>query len=551
MDNMELCRQYRELDRDCACFSYELSGGKDEERKIFIPNEANMEKAWKRFEELKERAASLEEPDAVFALVRHHFEDFLDSQKYALEDARKHPEGKFLYMHWMIENTSRLSRKPDEERCQKMVGQLEEMCEVSDTFLELIKKGENEEEQKQAGAALFGAKATLETFRMKLEEYFPTFTQEQRSRVDTAILRFEEVLLKMADALPKDTKDKAQETKEPEDDLSITVKMEKEEYRTLLAKRLGVSLDELLDWHKEEIEKTRSEVFEIAKKLHIPEPAPKTMEEVNEILFKYEGPCQSPEEMLERANEYLKRTRALAHEYVKLPEDESCLCVEISDSCKDSYPWGGYEGGDFSVRPIRGQMFLNNHNYQNVTDGWIKLNALHEAYPGHHVQYVRAEVDPRPETVKIGAKLVPVLEGTCLRTERAFEFIYGEDPFFPLFVAYRRHHASVRIYVDLMLYYHGATLEEAVKTYEKELGFDRGTARSQVLAHQNMPGYFTCYYYGMKKICEWEKEYGFSKKDFTELLFSAGYISIERLGELARLTPQERERYYHDFSSLL
>ena len=84
MDNMELCRQYRELDRDCACFSYELSGGKDEERKIFIPNEANMEKAWKRFEELKERAASLEEPDAVFALVRHHFEDFLDSQKYAL-----------------------------------------------------------------------------------------------------------------------------------------------------------------------------------------------------------------------------------------------------------------------------------------------------------------------------------------------------------------------------------------------------------------------------------------------------------------------------------
>ena len=55
----------------------------------------------------------------------------------------------------------------------------------------------------------------------------------------------------------------------------------------------------------------------------------------------------------------------------------------------------------------------------------------------------------------------------------------------------------------------------------------------------------------MKKICQWEKEYGFSKKDFTELLFSAGYISIERLGELARLTPQERERYYHDFSSLL
>ena len=99
--------------------------------------------------------------------------------------------------------------------------------------------------------------------------------------------------------------------------------------------------------------------------------------------------------MFERANEYLKRTRALAHEYVNLPEDESCLCVEISDSCKDSYPWGGYEGGDFTVRPIRGQMFLNNYNYQNVTDGWIKLNALHEAYPGHHVQIGRASCRER------------------------------------------------------------------------------------------------------------------------------------------------------------
>ena len=133
----------------------------------------------------------------------------------------------------------------------------------------------------------------------------------------------------------------------------------------------------------------------------------------------------------------------------------------------------------------------------------------------------------------------------------AFEFVFEEDPFFPLFVAYRRHHASVRIYVDLMLFYYGATLEEAVKVYEKELGFERGTARKQVQAHQNAPGYFTCYYYGMKKICEWEKEYGFSKKDFTELLFSAGYISIGRLGEFVRLTREERESYLHDFSSLL
>ena len=98
------------------------------------------------------------------------------------------------------------------------------------------------------------------------------------------------------------------------------------------------------------------------------------------------------------------------------------------------------------------------------------MNTMHETYPGHHVQFIRAAIDPTPETVKIGAKSVPLEEGTCIRTERAFTFIFAEDPFFPLFVAFRRHHASVRILVDLQLYYFGATLEDAVKIYEEELG---------------------------------------------------------------------------------
>lgn len=176
---------------------------------------------------------------------------------------------------------------------------------------------------------------------------------------------------------------------------------------------------------------------------------------------------------------------------------------------------------------------------------------MHEAYPGHHVQYVRAATDTMPETVKIGAKNIPIDEGTCLRTERAFTFIFAEDPFFPLFVALRRHHTSVRIYVDLMLFYFGATLREAVEIYEKELGFDRVTARAQVQAHQNSPGYFTCYYYGMKKICDWEEKYSYNKWDYTELLFAAGRISMESLAYLVGFEPKEKQRYFKDFCSLL
>lgn len=544
----ELRRQYRELDRDCALLSRFWLDGKHKKSKIFLPTEEHMRQAWSRVEELKKRMEELEEPDRVFSLIKHHFKDFLDSLEYTLKDKEEHPEADHLGIHWEIENTSRLNRHPDEERCQGLLDYLREICEAKDSVLELIQAKEKGRKGDLSDEFMRESRM-VEMYRTDLKRFFSSFSQNQLERLKKALAETEVVLEEMAEKLRDGKKMIPAETEE--EDLKQTVKMDEELYRTILQKQMGVSLDELLSWYQEEIEKTRADVFDIAGRLDIPEPAPTTMEEINEILFKYEGPCDTPEEMLARANEYLKRTRALAHEYVRLPEDEECICLPVPECCKDSYPWGGYEGGDFSIRPLVGQMFLNVYNYKNVTDGWIRMNTLHEAYPGHHVQYVKAVVDETPETVKIGAKLVPLLEGTCLRTERAFQDLFSEDPFFPLFVAYRRHHASVRICADLMLFYYGASLEEVIELYEKELGFDWVTARGQVRAHQNSPGYFTCYYYGMKKICEWEKVYGFSKKEYTELLFSAGYISMDRFEELVKMTTEERERYFHDFSSLL
>jgi len=549
MEQPALTLQYRELDRDCALLSYRLQGPNYFEPQMFIPTAEELARAREDWQALGRRLEALEAPDAVYALVKRHLADFLDSLEYAIEDAGKNPAQAYLGFPYRFQNVVRCDRRPDEERCTSLTGVVEQLEANRERVLELIRDGG--EDVSKTAAALRRARKAAEDDQARLEEFFPSFSVDQRRRITDTMERYCALLSGMADSLSDGP---APSGELPEDDLSITVKMDAEDYRTLLWKKLGVSLDELLEWHQTEIEKTRREVFEIARKLDIPENrngGPQTMEEVKEILFRYEGPCDTPEEMFRRAGEYLKRTRALAHEYVRLPEDEQCRCVPLPDCYKDSYPWGGYEGGDFRYKPYRGQMFLNQHNYKNINDGWIKLNALHEAYPGHHVQYVRTAMAETPETVKLGAKLIPVLEGTCLRTERAFQFLFAEDPFFPLFVAYRRHHASVRIRVDLMLFYEGAPLEEAVKLYQKELGFDRGTARAQVQAHQNTPGYFTCYYYGMKKLCGWEEAYHFTKWDYTELLFSAGYIGIETFGELLRLTPEEQERYFHAFPSLL
>jgi hypothetical protein len=102
-----------------------------------------------------------------------------------------------------------------------------------------------------------------------------------------------------------------------------------------------------------------------------------------------------------------------------------------------------------------------------------------------------------------------------------------------------------------MLFYFGSTVEEATKLYMDELGFARSVARGQVQSQMNTPGYFTCYYYGMKKLCDWEKEFGYSKKDYTELLFSIGNMSMENVHRYLELSEADKLRFRKDFPSLL
>ena len=411
----------------------------------------------------------------------------------------------------------------------------------------LILEQTPEKNRADLSASLVSSAALVSEEIARIPAYFPGFTQTMSETLQKALETYAETLKKMASGISPDGIDASSESRE--EDLARHLKMSPEEYRILLQKKLGVNLDEMSSWYEEEMDKTRDDIFAIAGSLEIREK-PQNMQDIADILFKYEPPCSSAEEMFEREREYLKRTRKVAHEYVKLPEEEQCFVMPTPECCRNSYPWGGYEGGDFRYRPLRGQMFLNQYNVKNISDGWLKLNSLHEAYPGHHVQYVRMAVDERPATVKIGTKLIPVLEGTTLRTERAFQDTFAEDKFFPLFVAYRRHHAATRIAVDLMLHCQDRSIGDAVALYQKELGLDFTTARGQVRAHESMTGYFTCYYYGMKKLTGWEKQYGFSRKDFTELLFSAGYISIDRFEEILKLTAEEQYRLFHDFGSL-
>ncbi len=540
----ELRRQYRETDYKCAEFFYRLSSRKMYELTVFVPEISKRNECEKELKDLRDIVDALPVPEPLFDVLKGHFSDFLDSLSYKIASLFENPLESLTPFLWGYEDLMDAGTVQEQkaEKMKVIYRQLPDIWNAVRSFYG------NSDPVNIRTAAAYLADASEGVLKKSYGD------EELQTLMELTSKRFASYADELKGLLSgkEEGEGEGQEQKELSDDVR-TIQMPVEEYRALLRDHCGVDLDELLSWGTDEAEKTRDRCFELAGELAdlVNEKRPETMKEVNDLLFKYEGPCDSADEMFERASVYLKRTRALAHEYVRLPDDEKCELVETPWKLRESYPWGGYSNGNPDARPLVGQMFLNQYNYTAVTDGWIRMNCLHEAYPGHHVQFVRTALDPIPETMKIGAKNIPLMEGMCHRTEQAFEFIYGDDPFFPLFVAYRQHHTAVRIEVDLMLRYEGRPISDAVHLYEEELGFDERTARGQVQAHENMPGYFTCYYYGMKKICDWEKKYGFEKKEYTELLFSLCQVSLETFEKMLKLDKEERGHFFNDFASLM
>lgn len=512
-----------------------------------IPSSELQQEVSARWESLMSQIQELPVPSPKYDALKGHFVDYMRNVKREIGGMLSDPFAPYLQLQMGVDfmvRKSCLSELERKEEICRLLSALSPMWEACRDWMYRC----SDDRKSTAVRRFLNFQETLEYYAGNPEVILPGLVSSEKKALTAALKQGSKAL----EGFLQDLKSHTEVfTTADNDDDSKVVKLDYEEYKKILELRYGVDLDEIISWGDSEINKTRSECMFIAERLakQYNEPVPENMNQVNDLLLKYAGPADTPQEMLERGRYYLKRARALAHEYVKLPEDETCSLVTPPYRLRITYPWGGYEGGDTNANPIHGQMFLNVWNHTNVTDGWMKINALHEAYPGHHVQYVRRITDPMPDTIRRGAKNIAIMEGMCIRTEKTFEFGFGEDPFYPLFTAYRRHHASVRIVVDLMLFYQGKTIGEAVKTYMDELGFDRTSARGQILAQEDSPGYFTCYYYGLKKIWEWEAQYGYNKKDYTELLFSVGNISLSTFEKILKMEPAERESYLQDFGT--
>lgn len=544
---------YREFDAKIADLAYKFSATRKYEGEVITPSVEARDYEKARWENLLAEARGLAAPDPVLELLKGHFEDFLSARLSGVETAYAHPARFLGAQTRFIDHLARQDSRPAPERFRLFktrFSQIDGVWKGTRSFLTKI-TADKQREVVSACRVLGKVASKLAT---RVSEYYPGLSEHDAQDLEAMLRRLSAKAIGWeAEASRAGTATERCPVGEGHAPGAAAGQAGRESggameaYERILRDELGVELDELLKWYESEIELTRHEMLEAAARV---EAGVRTPAEVSELLYRLAGPADTVEEMFSRMERYVAAAREASMQgYVDLPE-EKCLVKPTPEQARDDYPWGGYGGGCWRRRPLIGECFLNETNYRAVTDGWLKMMAIHECYPGHHAQFVRSIVDPLPSTVAMGAKSIPLTEGTAHRSERLLEGIFP-DPAFPVFVRLRRHHTAVRIKADLYLHYCGRPVEDAVQLYVDELGFDWNTARSQVRYQERNPGYMTCYYYGMKRLQDFQAEYMPDEKEFTRTLFSVGRISLSSLERFLKLAPEDRLRFQTGFKSLL
>lgn len=210
------------------------------------------------------------------------------------------------------------------------------------------------------------------------------------------------------------------------------------------------------------------------------------------------------------------------HQIVTLPEGERVTTIDTPPAMRRSSPFGTFQSvdrfgddleGHLVLTPIEDWMTpqqkaerLRSHHY-----AWIPIIAVHEAYPGHHVDALKTR-----ENQRLLRKIVQesiFSEGWGLFTEELMYelgFLEGDDV--RLTQLRNRLWRAARVILDVSLHTGQMTFAEAVDFLAEKVRFERYAAELEVGMYTVHPTYVLGYLIGMQEIQairdDWISEFG-------------------------------------------
>lgn len=228
------------------------------------------------------------------------------------------------------------------------------------------------------------------------------------------------------------------------------------------------------------------------------------------------------------------------HRIVTLPEGERVITIDTPPAMRRSSPFGTFQSVDPFGEGLEGKLVLTpiedwmtpaqrKDRLRSHHTAWLPIIAVHEAYPGHHVDGLYRKANPRPLRKIVRESIMS--EGWGLYTEEMmFEqgFLQGDDV--RLTQLRNRLWRAARVILDVSLHTGKMTFDEAVTFLADKVRFDNYAASLDVGMYVQRPTYVLGYLIGMQEIQAMRADYiaRFGEPDppseFYDRLLSVGSI---------------------------
>jgi uncharacterized protein (DUF885 family) len=202
---------------------------------------------------------------------------------------------------------------------------------------------------------------------------------------------------------------------------------------------------------------------------------------------------------------------------VTLPPGERVITIDTPPAMRRSSPFGTFQSVDPFGNGREGKLVLTpieewmtpaqrEDRLRSHHTAWIPIIAVHEAYPGHHVDGLIRQANPRLLRKVVNESIMS--EGWGLYTEEMmFEqgFLQGDDV--QLTQLRNRLWRAARVIMDVSLHTGKMTYDEAVTFLADRVRFDRYAAALDVDMYTVQPTYVLGYLIGMQEIEGIRKDY--------------------------------------------
>lgn len=242
-----------------------------------------------------------------------------------------------------------------------------------------------------------------------------------------------------------------------------------------------------------------------------------------------EEPVDDMRQAMERAHDFVAR-RGL----VTIP-DGILEVVPTPSFLEPLIPFAAYEPPPVFSSDRIGRFYVSARAGQGESHDPCRLEigatALHEGYPGHHVQLLVAQDSPSLVRRLTGTPIM--IEGWALYCEEMMaEQGYFEGPAEQLFQRLHLLWRAVRIVVDIGLHTRGLTPEQATDQLVERLGMDRSKAALEVSRYCAWPTYQLCYAVGRRELLRLRADIqardggSFSLRSFHDELLTYGGLPV-------------------------